>query len=444
MQVIIENSDALERRVKVEVPEADIRAQVQQKLVELSRTVRVDGFRPGKAPLAVVSRQYGERVRGDVLGEVLQRSFADALREHQLRPVADPVFDPVAAEAGNGLSYTATFEVYPEVALKPLDTLTVKRPTCELGEADVDAMLEVLRKQHATWETVERAAVTGDRLTIDYRGTVDGAELERGSGTDQPLELGAGRMIDGFEAGLEGATAGETRTLELTFPDPYHSTELAGKAVRFEITVKAVEEKVLPQVDAAFAEKFGVTEGGVETFRKEVLENMQRERDRALQRRFNARAMEALSAAHEVELPKALIAAEAQRMHEESRRNLMMRGVDPDQVGHPGAEAFATPAQERVKRGLLMAEVVRQSGVTAQPAKVRAMLETMAAGYEDPEALLKWYYAEPQRLNEIQAMVVEEEAVSWLVAQARVEDEVLSFDDLMNPGQTRASEQSPA
>ena len=444
MQVTIENSDALERRVKVEVPEADISAQVQQKLLELSRTIRVDGFRPGKAPLPVVARQYGPRVRGDVLGETLQRTFADAIREHQLRPVGDPVFDPVSAETGAGLAYTATFEVYPEIALQPLDTLTVQKPVCTLGEADVDAMLEVLRKQHANWESVARAAVEGDRLTIDYKGTVDGAELERGSGTDQPLDLGAGRMIEGFEAGLIGATAGETRTLDLTFPDPYHNAELAGKAVRFEVTVKAVTEQVLPTVDAAFAEKFGVTEGGVETFRKEVLENMERERDRALQRRFNARVMEALSAAHEVELPKSLIGLEAQRMHEESRRNLMMRGVNPDQVGHPGPEAFAAPAQERVKRGLLMAEVVRVSGATAQPAKVRAMLETMAAGYEDPEALLKYYYGEPQRLNEIQAVVVEEEAVSWLVAQARVEEEAVSFDDLMNPGQTRASEQSPA
>ena len=444
MQVTIENSDALERRVKVEVPEADIRAQIQQKLVELSRTVRVDGFRPGKAPLPVVARQFGERVRGDVLGETLQRTFTDAIREHQLRPVGDPVFNPVSAEKGSGLSYTATFEVYPEVGLKPLDTLTVKKPSCELGDADVDAMLEVLRKQHATWENVERAAAEGDRLTIDYRGTVDGEELERGSGTDQPLDLGAGRMIEGFESGLLGATAGETRILNLTFPDPYHNAELAGKAVRFEVTVKAVTTQILPPVDEAFAEKFGVTEGGVETFRSEVLENMQRERDRALQRRFNAKVMEALSAAHEVELPKTLVSLEAQRMHEESRRNLMMRGVNPDQVGHPGPEAFATPAQERVKRGLLMAEVVRLSGANAQPAKVRATLESMAAGYEDPEALLKWYYAEPQRLNEIQAMVVEEEAVSWLVTQARVEDEAISFDDLMNPGQTRASEQSPA
>ena len=344
MQVTIENSDALERRVKVEVPEADISAQVQQKLVELSRTIRVDGFRPGKAPLPVVARQYGTRVRGDVLGETLQRTFSDAIREHQLRPVGDPVFDPVSAETGAGLAYTATFEVYPEIALQPLDTLTVQKPVCTLGEADVDAMLEVLRKQHASWESVARAAAEGDRLTIDYKGTVDGAELERGSGTDQPLDLGAGRMIEGFEAGLIGATAGETRTLDLTFPDPYHNAALAGKAVRFEVTVKAVTEEVLPTVDAAFAEKFGVTDGGVETFRKEVLENMERERDRALQRRFNARVMEALSAAHEVELPKTLIGLEAQRMNEESRRNLMMRGVNPDQVGHPGPEAVAAPA----------------------------------------------------------------------------------------------------
>jgi len=444
MQVSIENSGALERRMMVQVPEEQISAQVKEKLGELMRSVRIDGFRPGKAPLVVVQRQFGERVRNDVLGDLLRKSFSDALQSHDLRPVADPVFDPVSAEVGSGLSYTATFEVYPEVKLAALNELSIKRPVCEIADSDIDAMLEVLRRQHATWEEASRVAAMGDRLVVDFTGTVDGELLERGSATDHEMELGAANMIDGFESGLVGAAAGDVRTLDLHFPTPYSREDLAGKAVQFVVTVKQVKERVLPALDDELFAKFGVTEGGLEAFRTEVSENMSRERDRALLRNFNRGVMESLSAAHELDLPVTLIAVEARRMHEESRRNLTMRGVDPDRVGHPGPEVFGPQAQERVKRGLLMAEVVRTSGVQATPAKVRSMVESMAASYEEPEALMRWYYSEPDRLKEIEAMCVEDEAVNWLVAQANVTDEAISFDDLMNPGQTRNQEQSPA
>jgi trigger factor len=284
----------------------------------------------------------------------------------------------------------------------------------------------------------------GDRLVVDFTGTVDGELLERGSATDHEMELGAANMIDGFESGLVGAAAGDVRPLDLHFPTPYSREDLAGKAVQFVVTVKQVKERVLPALDDELFAKFGVTEGGLEAFRTEVSENMSRERDRALLRNFNRGVMESLSAAHELDLPVTLIAVEARRIHEESRRNLTMRGVDPDRVGHPGPEVFGPQAQERVKRGLLMAEVVRTSGVQATPAKVRSMVESMAASYEEPEALMRWYYSEPDRLKEIEAMCVEDEAVNWLVAQANVTDEAISFDDLMNPGQTRNQEQSPA
>jgi trigger factor len=428
----------------VQVPVEQISAQVKEKLGELMRSVRIDGFRPGKAPFVVVQRQFGERVRNDVLGDLLRKSFSDALQSNDLRPVAEPVFDPVSADIGSGLSYTATFEVYPEVKLTALNELSIKRPVCEISDADVDAMLEVLRRQHATWEETPRAAAMGDRLIVDFAGTVDGEALERGSATDHEMDLGAANMIDGFESGLVGASAGDVRTLDLHFPTPYSREDLAGKAVKFVVTVKQVKERRLPELNDELFAKFGVTEGGLEAFRKEVSENMSRERDRAVLRNFNRGVMETLSAAHELALPVTLIAVEARRMHDESRRNLSMRGVDPDRVGHPGPEAFGVQARERVKRGLLMAEVVRTSGVQATPAKVRSMVESLAASYEEPEALMRWYYGEPERLQEIEAMCVEEEAVNWLVAQANVADEPISFDDLMNPGQTRSQEQSPA
>ena len=442
MQVSIENSGTLERRMNVEIPEEQIYALVRQKLAELVRTVRLNGFRPGRAPLQVVERQYGARVRGDVLGDMLRTSFGEALQQHQLRPVADPVFDPVSAADGTGLTYTATFEVYPEVQLKPIEELVFTQASCEIVETDIDAMLEVLRKQHASWQEALRPAQNGDQVVLDFAGSVEGVELERGSATDHVMELGSANMIDGFEAGLIGAVAGEARSLDLHFPDPYQREDLAGKAVHFAVTVKKVSEKLVPELDDALFKQFGVEEGGLEAFRREVSENMQRERGRALQRRFNRHVMDQLSNANEVALPQALVAAEARRMHDESRRNLAMRGADPDRMGHPGPEFFTDQAQGRVKIGLIMAEIIRTSGASAPPAKVRQTVEAMASGYEDPEAMLRWYYADPKRLQEIEAVCLEEEAVNWLAARAQIAPEAISFDDLMNPGQTQTREQS--
>jgi len=430
--------------MSVALDEPMVADKIKERLQQIGRSARIDGFRPGKAPAKVIERQFGPRVRSEVLGELLRSSFSEALQEHQLRPVGDPVFDPVAAEPGQGLSYTATFEVYPEITLNPVTQLALKRPVCEIGASDVDKMIDVLRQQHASWAPVERAAADGDQLLLDFKGRLDGAEFERGSATDFELVLGAGRMIEGFEAGLAGATAGEQRTLSLTFPADYPAAELAGKPVEFDVTVKTVSERVLPSLDDAFFEKFGITEGGLDAFRKEVEENMSRERDRALQRRFATHVMEELRNANSVDLPKAMVQNEALRMQMEGKRNLMMRGMDVEKMPLPGPEVFEPQAQERVKLGLLMAEIIKTAGVTAQPAKVRAMVESMAAGYEQPEELVKWYYSDPRRLQEIEAMCLEEEAVGWIVSQASVADEPISFDDLMNPRQTAARDRAQA
>lgn len=426
----------------VALAEAAVADKVNERLQQIGRSARIDGFRPGKAPAKVIERQFGPRVRNEVLGELLRSSFAEALQANELRPVADPVFDPVSAEPGTGLSYTATFEVFPEITLAPVEQLAVQRPVCEIGAGDVDRMIEVLRKQNASWSEVGRAAADGDRLIIDFKGRLDGAEFERGSATDFELVLGAGRMIDGFESGLMGATAGEARTLSLKFPDEYPAEELAGKPVEFDVTVKTVSERVLPELDQGFFDKFGIADGGLEAFRKEVEDNMARERDRALQRRFASQVLDALKAANDFELPRAMVRTEALRMQAEGRQNLAMRGMDPDKLELPGPEVFEPQAQERVKLGLLMAEIVKTSGVTAQPAKVRAKIEAMAAGYEQPEELVKWYYSDPRRLQEIEAMCLEEEAVDWIAAKATVTDEPVSFDDLMNPRQTAARDRA--
>lgn len=439
MQVSLEQADGLERRLKVEIPEDKISEQVKVRLQSVARNARIDGFRPGKAPAKVIERQFGARVRNEVISEVLRSSFAEAVGTHQLRPVTDPVIDPVSAEDGVGLSYVATFEVFPEIALAAFDTLQLERPECEITEADLDKMVEVLRGQAKTWQECTRPAADGDQLTIDFAGTLDGetAPFENGSATDFPLLLGHGRMIAGFEDGLLGTVAGEQRTLNLTFPAEYHSAGLAGRGVSFAVTVKKVEEGVLPELNADFFARFGVQDGELVSFREEVRENMARERDRALERRFNSQVLERIRDQHSLELPKALIRAECMRMLQEMKRTLAMRGIDPAQLGgdeDPGR--FEAPAANRVKLGLVLAEIIKQAGITAQPAKVRTRVEAMAASYEQPDALIKWYYEDPRRLQEIEGLVLEEEAVKWVSDRAQVSPVSIAFDDLMNPRQT--------
>lgn len=439
MQVSLEQADGLERRLKIEIPEDRITEQVRVRLQSVARNARIDGFRPGKAPAKVIERQFGARVRTEVVSEVLRSSFAEAVGTHQLRPVTDPVIDPVSAEDGAGLSYVATFEVFPEIVLASFDTLQIERPECEITDADLDKMVEVLRAQAKTWQESTKPAANGDQLTIDFTGTLDGETepFENGSATDFPLLLGHGRMIPGFEEGLVGAAAGEQRTLHLTFPSEYHSAGLAGRGVTFVVTVKKVEEGVLPDLNAEFFARFGVQDGELASFRAEVRDNMARERDRALERRFNGQVLERIRDQHTVELPKALIRAECMRMLQEMKRTLAMRGIDPAQLGgDEDPSRFEAPAANRVKLGLVMAEIIKQAGITAQPAKVRARVEAMAASYEQPDALVKWYYEDPRRLQEIEGLVLEEEAVRWVTDRAQVTPVSITFDDLMNPRQT--------
>lgn len=439
MQVSLEQPGGLERRLKIEVPEEQIADKVRSRLQSVARNARIDGFRPGKAPTRVIERQFGPRVRGEVITEMVRTTFVEAVTSHQLRPVADPVIEPVSTEEGQGLSFTATFEIFPEVALAPFEELDIEKPECEVTDADLDKMIGVLREQAKEFQDAGRPAADGDRLQMDFEGTLEGetTPFENGSAKDFNLILGQGRMIAGFEEGLVGASAGEERTLSLKFPEDYHKAELAGRGVTFKVTVNKVEAPVLPELNDAFFARFGVEEGGLEKFRAEVRANMERERDRALARRFNEQVLERLREQNTLELPKSLVRAEAMRMLQEMRRTLAMRGLDPAQFG--GGEdlgGFEAPASNRVKLGLIMAEVIKLAGIKPQPSKVRERVESLAASYEQPEALIKWYYEEPGRLNDIEGLCMEEEAVAWIVEKARVKPVSLSFDDLMNPRQT--------
>lgn len=436
MQISLEKPSNLERRLTVEVPEDQIAPKVQSRLEELRKSVRLDGFRQGKAPLSVIRQRFGPRVRDEIVGEVLQSSFSDALGQESLRPAGQPVIDPVSSKPGAGLTYTATFEVFPEFELAPVEQLALTRTTCEVGDADVDAMIEKLREQHREWVAVERPAADGDQLAIDFKGYVDGEIFEGGSGEDFDLELGTGMMIDGFEDGLRGQTAGSEVTLDLKFPDEYRNTELAGKPVRFEITIKKVSEPLLPSVDEAFMEKFGVAGGDMAAFRAEILTNMEKERDRAVRQRFNNEVMEKLAAANDIDIPGSLVAPEAERLRQQIARELIMRGVNPAESADEFESAVQQRAQNRVKLGLIMAEMVKQAELRADPVKVREMVENMAAGYEDPAAVVKWYYDNPEQLQQVEALCLEDMTVNWVADRAQVTEQAVTFDALMNPVQT--------
>jgi len=436
MQVTVEKPSNLERKLIVEVPEEDIDIKVTARLKELSKTVKVDGFRPGKIPFTVMKQRFGPRVRDEVVGEVLRQSYGEALNEQDLRPVADPVIDPVEAKKGEGLKFTAAFEVFPDVALNPFDELKIERASCEISDADVDTMIETLKKQHKTFTEVERPSQDGDQVTIDFIGRIDGEPFEGGEAEGFELELGAGLMIDGFEDGLMGKSAGDDAKLSLTFPEKYQNAELAGKAVEFDAKVQKVAESALPALDGEFFKKFGVEEGGEEAFRKDIRENMERERERALKQKLSRDVLDQLHDANTLDLPKSLVDNEVQRMRQQTIQNMVQRGINPANMGLDDNEAMAEAASKRVKLGLLMAEMIKQAEIKPDSAKVRETIDNMAASYEDSAAVVKWYYDDPQRLRDIEAMCLEEEAVRWLVEKAQTTDVKISFDDLMNPGQT--------
>ncbi len=444
MDVSVDTTGPLERRVTVQVPEAQIASAVQERLKSLSRTTRLDGFRPGKVPIRVVERRFGPAVRQEIVGEVLQRSFSEAITQKELRPAGEPTIDPVSAEPGSGLSYTAVFEVYPEISLEAIDTLEVTRPVCTIDDADVDKMIETLRQQRKSWNDVERAAIDGDRLTIDFKGFVDGEEFEGGSHEGFAVEIGSSGLIDGFDTGLIGATAGQDLTLELKFPADYSKEELADKPVKFEVSVKSVGESVIPELNDEFFSAFGVSDGGMDAFRIEVSGNMEREKEQRLRNQTKQRLMDALSEAIKVELPKAMVGHDAQHQCKEMQQRMLMQGAPQEQVEKLQPELFQEESKRRVALGLIISEIVKTAGLSAEPSKVRGIIESAASSYEDPAAVVKWYYEDPSRLAEVESGVLEDVAVDWVIERSKVTDETVSFDALINPRQTEVSDSASA
>lgn len=435
MQVSVSKTGNLEHRLTIQVPEDQITAEVRNRLQSISRTARIDGFRPGKAPLKVIEQHYASRVRDEVVGEVLRRSFADAVTQQHLRPAGAPVIDPLESVPGKGLSYTATFEVYPEVTLKPFKDLKISKSICDITADDLEKMVQRLRSQHRTWRDVQRNAASGDQVVIDFVGRIDGKEFPGGAADGFELELGSGRFIPGFEDTLIGKGPGQ-HDVPVQFPADYPHKELAGKPAVFSVNIKAVREAVLPELEDAFFRQFGVEDGNLSTFHAEVRKNMERERDRVLQTRRKHATFNALLDANPGEVPKALVENEARRLLLQSQQGLMARGIPRAQVEGMSTESFRQQAERRVLLGLLVGDIIQKQKLEADPAKVRGMLEQMAASYDDPAAVVKWYYEDNERLDEIRTAVLEDDVVEWLLNQASVTEQSVSFDDLMNPRQT--------
>lgn len=435
MQVTVEDTSALERRMRVRIPEERVKGEVVRRLNSLASRVRVPGFRPGKAPLKVLEKRYGEQVRSEVVGEMVQSSFYEAISQQQLRPAGAPTIDPLEAEPGNGIDYTAIFDVYPDMQTPPIESLKILRPVAEVGEEDVDKMLEVLRHQRRTWQAVERTATPADRVVIDFQGSVDGAPLDKAKGEEVPVELEGSRMIEGFEEGLIGTRAGDEKTLELTFPKEHPDEKIAGKPVVFEIKVHRVEEPLLPALDDSLAESFGVKEGGLATLRDEVRNNMTRELDEALRAMTKRRVMEALLQGQEITLPDSLVKEEIERAMRQRKAELSHSGIDPESAGLEPA-MFEEQARTRVALGLLLAEIIRSKDIKPDPERVRARIESIASTYQDPNEVINWYYGDRSRLSDIETTVLEDQVVDWILERAQISDEASSFDEVLNPGQT--------
>ncbi len=432
MQVSVETISGLERRMTVQIPKDKLDQQVQAKLKQLAGRVKLQGFRPGKVPMNVIKQRYGGQVEQEVMGELIQSSYMEALDQEKLRPAGMPHIQPgEGADDSGEVSYTATFEVYPEIAIKGLDSIKIEKPALEVAETEIDEMLETIRKQRKEWKEADKAAENGDQVTLDFDGFMDGEAFEGGSAKDYPLELGAKRMIPGFEDQLIGIKAGEERTLTLKFPEEYHSKELAGKDVEFKVTAKKVESPELPEINDAFAESLGVTEGGLQAFREQVKSNMEREAEQKIRTQIKQQVLDGILEQNPVELPKVLVDSEINNLIQQQRQAMGMTEANQSQDIDP--KLFEDQARRRVALGLILSELVKQNELKVEPAKLRKTIENIAASYEHPEEVVKYYYGDKERLAEIENLTLEDEAIDWVVTQATVTDKKVSFNELMNP-----------
>lgn len=431
MQVSVETTSSIERRMTVGVPAERVESEVTKRLQQTARRAKVPGFRPGKVPMNIIRQRYEDSARQEALGDLIQSSFYEAVVREKLNPAGSPSVEAKTFEKGQPFEYVATFEVFPEFEVAGIEALNIERLQADVADSDVDGMLDILRKQNTRYEAVERVAQNDDQLNIDFVGKVDGEAFAGGSAQGTLLVLGSGRMIPGFEEGLVGAAAGEERVLNVTFPEDYQNLDLAGKAAEFTVTVNSVAAPQLPELNDDFFALFGVKEGGLEGFRAEVRKNMERELRQAIKSKVKGQVMDGLLAANEVAVPKSLIASEVNRLRVQAVQQFG-GSIDPQQLP---AELFEEQARRRVQLGLIVAEVVKQFELKADEERVRALIEEMAAAYQEPAQVVAWYYKNPQQLDEVRSVVLEEQVVDTVLQKANVTDKQVSYEDAVKPQQ---------
>ena len=423
-------ANALERRIDMSLPLATINQDVEQRLKKLSRTVKMAGFRPGKVPFKVVAQQYGDQVRSEAIGAAVEKAFGEKVREQKLNVAGYPQISPKSAGDESQLEFSAVFEVYPEVVLGDVGSREIEKPVLAVTDAEMEQTIAVLRKQRTTYTPAGRAAVMDDRVVIDFAGRKDGVAFPGGEGKDFAVLLGGGKMLPDFEAQLVGMASGEAKTFDLTFPADYQAKELAGQTVQFDVTMKSVEAPQLPELDAEFAKSLGVADGDLDRMRDEVRANLEREVKKRLQERIKNQVMEALLATHPIAVPKALVEAESRQMAQAALRDLEARGMSAKNVPVEPSW-FTEPATRRVTLGLIIGELVKDKQLAAKPEQVRAVIDDFAETYEDPAEVVRWYYSQPQRLSEAEGLVVENNVVEWVLANAKVTEKAIAFDELM-------------
>jgi len=431
MQQTMDTTGALERKIDLTVPAAAIEKEVQTRLAKLARNVKMPGFRPGKVPMKMIAATYGAQVQSEVLNDKIGEAFNSAVSAGKLRVAGSPKLEPRTVEGSNDLAFSATFEVFPEITVGDLSGVEVQRAVCPVGDGEIDSTLEIMRKQRATYEDVARGAAEGDVVVVDFKGSIDGVPFDGGTANDFAFTVGQGRMLPEFEAAVVGMTAGSTKTFPLTFPADYTAASLAGKAAEFAVTVKKVQQPVLPALDSAFAKSLGVADGDLDKMRAEVKANLEREVASRLKSRTRDSAMTALLGATSFEVPKSLVDEETQRLSEQARRDLTARGVDTDKAPALPLDLFAPQAERRVRLGLLVGEVVRTHGLQPRPDQIRKLVEELAQSYERPQEVINWYLSDRKRLGELEGTALEENVTRWVLEKAKVVDTPVAFDELM-------------
>lgn len=430
MQVTVEESGAIERKLTISVPSDELGQEIEKRLRNVSKQAKIPGFRPGKAPRSVIEKRYSNQVINEVISDTIHSSYQEALMDQKIAPAGLVSIEPTPYEAGNDLQYVATIELFPEIPFSTLEGKTIEKPICEVSDSDVERTLEDLRKRNAKYEIKDDSSELGDQVTIDFEGKIDGEPFPGGTAKDFPFVLGEGQMLQEFDSALVGVKAGDSKSVAFTFPEDYHGADVAGKDVNFEIQVNKVEKATLPDLDDAFAETLGITEGGMDKMREEIRTSLERELSTRLRSTMRERVMDALHEANKIEVPKALVEEEIDRAVQTITQQLSAQGIPAKDIDRNN---YAEEAKKRVALGLIARDVIEKNEINVDAEAVRARIEELASGYDDSDAFVNYYYSDQERLQQIEAIVLEEQVVNTMLETADVKESNVEFKEFMNP-----------